>query len=269
MRETSAHIPEWLGDWVGGGGSLLLMTDYDGTLTPIVNDPEDACLTDEVRERLRALARTPGVRVAVISGRDLEDLRERVAVPELIYAGCHGLEISGPNLSFSHPDAEAQQDAVHAVSMALCMGAPFIEGMRVEPKRLGVAVHYRHVASAGRQELETVLARSLHRKGGQFKLIHGHKVIEVLPQVSWNKGLCALWIRDRMMIELPAPMIVFYMGDDWTDEYAFEILVGKAVTVRVGEAHEPSKADYRIRGVDEVERLLTNIASAVVERRAS
>jgi trehalose-6-phosphatase len=62
---------------------------------------------------------------------------------------------------------------------------------------------------------------------------------------------------------------VFYMGDDWTDEYAFEVLVGKAVTVRVGDGHEPSKADYRISDVDGVERLLTNIASAVVDRRAS
>jgi len=91
-----ARILGWVGDWVAGDGRLLLMTDYDGTLTPIVDDPADAILAEETREQLLRIARSARGSVAVISGRGLEDLKTRVSIPEVIYAGCHGLEIEGP-----------------------------------------------------------------------------------------------------------------------------------------------------------------------------
>src|SRR5678815_3831800 len=102
-----ARLLGWVEEWAVGDGLILLMTDYDGTLTPIVDDPADAILAVQTREDLARLARSPRARVAVISGRGIEDLRARVALDDVIYAGCHGLEIEGPNLLFRHPDALA------------------------------------------------------------------------------------------------------------------------------------------------------------------
>ena len=142
-----ARLLAWAEESLAGPGSILLMTDYDGTLTPIVDDPADAILAEQTREDLARLARSPRARVAVISGRGIEDLRARVALDDVIYAGCHGLEIEGPNLLFRHPDALVQQAMLWAVGDVLVRRAPSVTGMRVETKGLAVAVHYRHVAA--------------------------------------------------------------------------------------------------------------------------
>jgi len=89
--------------------NVLLAFDYDGTLAPIVPNPEAATLPETVRADLWTLARSPRVHVGVVSGRDLADLRAQVAVSEAIYAGCYGLEIEGPGMRFVHPGAQAQR----------------------------------------------------------------------------------------------------------------------------------------------------------------
>jgi trehalose-phosphatase len=264
-----AHILSTIDDWMVGRGSILLMTDYDGTLTPIVDDPADAILSREMREQLVRLARSPRGCVAVISGRGLEDLRGRVGIPEVIYAGCHGLEIEGPELTFCHPDALAQQAMVGAVGRSLALRAPGVSGMRVETKGLAVAVHYRHVAPDEIRRVEIELARAIREQGSRLKIFHGTKVIEVLPQVAWTKGECAEWIEERVGSTLSGPVLWLYLGDDWTDERAFEVLSGRALTIRVGDTVPASKATYRLRDVDEVHQLLALIADGVAaESRA-
>ncbi len=255
-----ARILTWAGDWLAGEGSILLMTDYDGTLTPLVDDPADALLPEDTREQLVRLARSPRSRVAFISGRGLEDLQERVSIPEAIYAGCHGLEIAGPGLAFRHPDALAQQAMLGAVGDSLARRAPTVSGMRVEAKGLAVAVHYRHVAPDEIRRVEIELARAIREHGSRLKIFHGSKVIEVLPQVAWTKGECARWIQERVQAELPGPTLWLYLGDDWTDEHAFEVLSGQALTIRVGDAVPASKAAYRLPDVAEVRQLLATLA---------
>ncbi|HET8578631.1 MAG TPA: trehalose-phosphatase [Methylomirabilota bacterium] len=266
MANDLQRILGWLTDWIIGGGGLLLMTDYDGTLTPIVSDPDDAALDPEVRAHLGRLVRSAQVRVAIISGRDLADVRRRVGLSDVVYAGCHGLEIEGPDFSFSHPEAEAQEELVRTVAESLSQRAPSVEGMRVEPKRLAVAVHYRDVAAEEMRRVEIELARAIRRPGSRLKIFHGTKVIEILPQVGWNKGHCALWVRDRLMRELASPTMVFYMGDDWTDELTFDALSGQAITVRVGPGDVPSKADYRLESVAEAQALLAALSDTVSMR---
>lgn len=250
----------WAGEWLAGPGSILLMTDYDGTLTPIVDDPSDAVLSAQTRQDLARLACSPRGRVAVISGRGLEDLQARVALADIIYAGCHGLEVAGPNLTFRHPDAVAQQPMLGAVGEILVRRAPSVSGMRVEVKGLAVAVHYRHVAADEIRRVESELARAIRQQGSRLKIFHGSKVIEVLPQVAWTKGECAQWIHERLQASLPGPTLWLYLGDDWTDEHAFEVLSGQALTIRVGNAVPASKAAYRLRDVSEVHQLLAVLA---------
>lgn len=265
----SARILTWLADWLNGGGNLLVMTDYDGTLAPIVENPEDANLPRQVHDDLRTLACSPRTRLAVISGRDVRDLRKRIGVPEAIYAGCHGLEIEGRTLSYTHPDAAAEYDRIQAISDRLNERAASVPGMRVESKRLAVAVHYRQVADDELRRVEIELARAIRVEGSRLKLLRGAKVIEVLPQVAWTKGECALWIRDAILRESSGPLMVLYVGDDWTDENAFERLAGQALTVRVGTDVPVSRADYRLADVAEVHGLFSAMASDVAQRSAA
>ena len=94
-------------------------------------------------------------------------------------------------------------------------------------------------------------------------------MIEVLPQVAWTKGECAQWIQERLRPSLPEPALWLYLGDDWTDEHAFEVLSGQALTIRVGDVVPASKAAYRLNDVAEVHQLLALLADGVtVESRA-
>jgi trehalose-phosphatase len=133
-----------------------------------------------------------------------------------------------------------------------------------------VAVHYRHVAADVIRRVEIELARAIQEQPGSLlKIFHGSKVIEVLPQVAWTKGECAQWIEERLRASLPEPALWLYLGDDWTDEHAFEVLRGQALTIRVGDAVPASKAAYRLNDVAEVHQLLALLADGVTaESRA-
>ena len=248
-------------DRLAGGGHLLLLTDYDGTLAPIGPSPDAARLPDAVRDDLRALARSPRVHVGVVSGRDLADLRALVAVSDAIYAGCYGLEIEGPGMRFAHPDAQAQHETLGAITSELLRRASMVPGMRVEPKRFGLAVHYRHVAPDQMERVETELARAMLQDGSRLKIFHGAQAIEIQPQVGWTKGDCVLWIRDAVRRASGERLTVVYMGDDWTDEPAFQALVGQALTISVGNRVPASRAAHRVADVAAVRQLLSALAA--------
>ena len=262
-------VLSWIRDWLADGGAILMIADYDGTLSPLVHEPSQAWLEAGVRDHLRSLATCPRVRLTIISGRDLVDLRARVGVPDAIYAGCHGLEVDGPDMSFSHPEAEAQQDSLRMIGLALNQRMPSVEGMRVEAKRLGLAIHYRDVPAERMREVEDELARAIQKSGHRLKIFHGSKVIEILPQVGWNKGRCALWIREAVQRLSARPVMTVYMGDDWTDEHAFEALEGQAITIKIGGAAPASRALYRLPDVLAAQRLVADLATLVPESFAA
>lgn len=251
---------------LAAGGSLLLLTDYDGTLTRIVPDPSEARVSSVARALLRVLAYAPRVRVGVISGRSMGDLRSRIGVSGAIYAGCHGLEVEGRGLTFRHPEAEAQRQSIDALARALILRLASIQGARVDPKGLSVAVHYRNVARDALTRVHSQLEHALYEHTGTFKVLRGKKVVDILPDVHWNKGECALWIRDRLAPGLLSPVVMLYMGDDQTDELAFSVLSGKAVTARVGPEPARTSAIFRLHGVPEVHRLLSILAARVQEQ---
>ena len=265
MTREATRIGSWLADWLADGGHVLFVTDYDGTLTSIVPSPDAAWLPEAVRDDLQVLTRTPRMHVGIVSGRDLVDLRERVVVPEAVYAGCHGLEIEGPGISFRYPVALAQQETLIEIGLELTLLAPTVPGLHVELKRLGVGVHYRHVAVKHVQRVEREVADANQQRGSRLKIFRGAKVIEVQPRVGWTKGDCVRWIRDAVGHASPPPLTV-YMGDDWTDERAFEALVGQAVTIRVGRAVPASRAACHLPNVADAQHLVRALAAGVRQR---
>jgi len=251
------------------GTHLLLLTDYDGTLAPIAPDPAAARLSDATRDVLRALARSTRVHFGVVSGRDVDDLRRLVGLSGAIYAGCYGLDVEGPGMRFVHPEAQAQRATLVAIGHELSRHAPAVPGMRVESKQFGVAVHYRHVAPDQIHRVETETARIVDRDGPRLKIFHGLKVIEIQPQAGWTKGDCVLWIREQLRARSRKGLAVVYIGDDWSDEHAFQALVGDGVTISVGNLVPASKAAHRVADVDAVRRFLAALADgAMGEGRA-
>ena len=128
---------------------VLLLVDFDGTLTPIVDRPELTVLPAETRGLLRALVRNPRYTVGIVSGRAMADLKDKVNVEGIIYAGNHGLEIEGFGSSFLEPVAEEMRPFLQMLYRALSATLRGIKGAFVEDKGLTLSVHYRSVDHAG------------------------------------------------------------------------------------------------------------------------
>lgn len=244
---SRAELAAWRGD-----RSLAVFLDYDGTLTPIVDDPAAAVLSPTMRATLEALAeRCP---VAIVSGRDRADVEARVGVPDLLYVGSHGLDIGGRGLRRVPPEAERANPAVeqaHARLVELVGGVP---GIRFERKRFSLAVHHRCVADP---EAVAAIERAVDRvlPGTGLRRREGKRVIELLPAVDWDKGRAVRWIMDVLGLD-PHRTFPIHIGDDETDEDAFAALAGMGAGIRVGEPITTSLADWYVRDPDEVAELL-------------
>jgi trehalose 6-phosphate phosphatase len=191
--------------------------DFDGTLSDIVDDPDSAQLVAGAADALRVLAaRCP---VAVLSGRDLADVTARVGLPGIWYAGSHGFELTAPEGTHHQNDAAAAAiPMLESAAAQLRERLGPIPGVRVEHKRFGVAVHYRNAA---RDRVGEVLAAV--RSAGQrdaLRVTTGREVIELRPDVDWDKGATLRWVLDH----LPGStrLTPIYLGDDITDEDAFD-----------------------------------------------
>ena len=216
------RVPGWADAW-RRTGRLVLLLDFDGTLAPIVVRPELAAMPDATRGTLERLMARPGVEVAVVSGRGLADARERAAIPGIAYAGNHGMEIHGPGIDRIHPEAAAARPVLERAARALEGAIAAIPGAFVEDKELTLSVHFRLAPRDRLDELHAIVRRVVAPLEG-VHLTEGKQVIEVRPNVDWNKGKAVLFLLDQMRPPPGAPIL--YFGDDRTDEDAFRALAG-------------------------------------------
>jgi len=229
--------------------------DYDGTLTPIVAQPEDAVLSDDMRQTLTRLASAS--RVAVISGRDLRDVRARVGLDGIIYAGSHGFDIEGPNdLRLEHESATGALAELDRAEEALHEALDSIPGARIERKRFAIAVHFRNVDEADVESVRDA-AIDVASRFDALRWTGGKAIVELRPDIDWDKGCAVRWLLDRLGGE-PLDTVPVYVGDDLTDEDAFRALAGRGITIHVGD--EPlTTAAYRLGGVDELRELIERV----------
>ncbi|MGH8707032.1 MAG: trehalose-phosphatase [Burkholderiales bacterium] len=236
------------------GRGLALFLDYDGTLTPIVERPEDALLAVETRSVLRRLARRHAV--AIVSGRDLKDVRERVGIEGLHYAGSHGFDIAGPRGSHAHAAALGAAPHLAAAADEVERDSAGLAGVQVERKRFAVAVHFRRARPSDAQALEAAVDRALARHPGLRKT-GGKMIFELRPDVDWDKGRAVLWLIEELKLQDALPV---YIGDDLTDEDAFRALAGRGVGIAVHEEPRATAAQHTLRDPDEVRALLAGLA---------
>ena len=131
--------------------------------------------------------------VAILSGRDLADIRDRVGIPGIWYAGSHGFELIAPDGTHHQNDvAAAALPGLESAAVELRDDLEPIPGVRVEHKRFAVAVHYRNVVA----EHVAEVAAAAHRRGRQhgLRVTNGRKVVELRPNVDWDKGDALRWI---------------------------------------------------------------------------
>ena len=252
---SALPVTDRLGDRLRG--PLAVFLDYDGTLTPIVDDPDDALLSDEMRTAITELA--AATLVAIVSGRDLEDVREKVGIDGLAYAGSHGFDIR-------HPDGSSEQlavdalDALEAAERDLEARVGEVPGARVERKRFAIAVHDRAVDDAEQRERLAGIVAEVGDAHEGLRSTGGKRIHELRPDIDWDKGRAI----EMLLAELHAEdRIPIYVGDDLTDEDGFRAVVargGVAVVVRGEDDERPTLADAALEAPADTERFLTELA---------
>lgn len=257
------HAYERIADWRRArerAGRMLLALDFDGTLAPIVPVPDRAALLPAAHDAIGRLLRRRDTIVAVVSGRALGDVRQRVDFDGVYYAGNHGLEIEGPDVHRMHAEAEAAAHLLAECTTALRAEFAGEPDVLVEDKRLTLSVHYRLVDDEARERhIRARVGRCCGARPG-LRLTDGKKVVEIRPDVDWHKGRATSFLVETLLgANGSAPVV--YIGDDRTDEDAFVALHGRGEGVLVApQAVAASAASAWLRSPDEVASLLDRLA---------
>jgi len=235
---------------------IAVFLDYDGTLTPIVETPEKAVMSEDMREAVRKLFRR--CTVGIISGRDLKDVKGKVKIDSLVYAGSHGFDISGPEglkvkneiwLEFLPILDEAEEE--------LSRGLGQIKGALVERKRFAIAVHYRLVDSEKVDRVEEVVDKTA-ASHPELRKAYGKKIFELQPDIDWHKGKALLTLLNALNLDRN-DILPFYIGDDVTDEDAFRALKGRGIGIVVRDEPYETAASYSLKDTEEVREFLLKL----------
>ena len=253
---------------------ILLLIDYDGTLTPIVEKPELANLSPQVKKCLQELAENPHITLGIISGRAMGDLRERVDINGIIYAGNHGLEIKGPDITYVNPLAKKAEPLLHSLCQNISGKLADIKGAIIEDKGLTLSLHYRLVDEAQMGELNRIFCEITRpfAASGRIKVGEGKKVYEVKPPVDWDKGKAINLIAQKMSLRVKrgnpkgeAEPLMIFLGDDVTDYDGFRFVDDSGgISIYVGERGTEPIAQYLLYSPKETYQFLSMLLKAVI-----
>lgn len=234
--------------------NLLLMLDFDGTLSPIAPTPDDAVMSDEMRDCLQDLSGKKNVYLAIVSGRQLENIKEKIGIPGIIYVGNHGFEkeIFGQKSSFSL--SSEMEKGIIQIKNLLEMFSKKYPGSWVEDKNIVVGFHYRKVTESSSSHLAMDVENALEKFKNTFVVSKGKKIIEIKPNVQINKGVVVRELIETIKEKTGNDPLPFYIGDDTTDEDAF-VALPNGITIHVGNA-ENSAAIYSLFDTEDVLKFL-------------
>lgn len=261
MYKNHKNLPNALAHFdqlqeVIGGRKPLLILDYDGTLSPIVPNPDDAVLPEGTKQSLIKLAAiTP---VAVISGRDRKDVEQKVALSQLIYAGSHGLDMAGPEgLDIPEKVEERTLQSLKTAAENLRLKLQSVKGSLVESKKYAIAVHFRNVEEGETEKVKEAVLEEL-AKYKDLKKGTGKKILELKPDIDWHKGRATMWLFEALDLTLEGAIPVF-VGDDITDEDAFASIHEDGLGILVGSHGEQTAATFSLKDTDEVQQFLERL----------
>jgi trehalose 6-phosphate phosphatase len=250
-----------------GEKKVVLCLDFDGTLSPIAPMPEMAVFPEENREIVEALGRNPMCALAIVSGRALCDVKEKVSISDIMYIGNHGLEAEGPQFHFESLAPPQDTQTMEQLKKDLGRELDGIEGVFVEDKGLTLSVHYRLANVEDEPLIQKLVLKTCHPYLAEKKihLWEGKKVLEIRPSLDWDKGKAVLWLLSRERDANQGNVFPIYVGDDVTDEDAFRALQGQGLGILVGLS-DLSDAHYYLNGPDEVTDFLRHLLEFMNQR---
>jgi trehalose-phosphatase len=261
-RKTRNKAPEHLFDcWTELRGQIqqakhvALFTDFDGTLTPIRKNPESIRLSPRMRELLMEIEKS-GIMLGVVSGRKVADVRKRVRLKGIWYAGAHGLFLRGPDnraYSLAKPEQKARIREATRLLRKEIGGAP---GLSIEHKVATVALHYRGAPPRSQRIARDAVARAMERDP-RLSLLASKKVWGLLPDADSDKwGAISFIMKHGRRRNSNGRWLLIFIGDDATDERVFSRMRG--ISIVVGKKNKTA-ARYWLRSPGEVRKFLERL----------
>ncbi|XP_041010009.1 probable trehalose-phosphate phosphatase 4 [Juglans microcarpa x Juglans regia] len=262
------------------GKRIVVFLDYDGTLSPIVDNPDRALMSDEMRAAVREVAKY--FPTAIISGRSRDKVTEFVKLSNVYYAGSHGMDIMAPPRPVKSGAGNHQTTALHrkesthevlfqpakkflpAIQEIFTMleeKTEKIQGVRIEDNSFCVSVHFRQVREEDYGILEEKV-KSVVEKYPEFHLTEGKMVLEVRPSIEWNKGHALEYLLDTLGFSNSCDVLPLYIGDDRSDEDAFKVIRsrGQGYPIIVSSTPKDTNALYSLQDPSEVLSFLLRLA---------
>ncbi|XP_051115184.1 probable trehalose-phosphate phosphatase G [Andrographis paniculata] len=263
---------------------VIMFLDYDGTLSPIVDDPDRAFMSNDMRSALSNVAKY--FPTAIITGRSRDKAYELVGLAELYYAGSHGMDIIFPvsdMVSESHVNCVKSTDkegnevnlfqpaaefipVIDEVYKSLVEIVKDVKGSKVENHKFCVSVHYRNVDESSWPVIAQYVQDILEHYP-RLRITHGRKVLEVRPMIDWDKGKAVEFLLQSLGYGDRHDVLPIYIGDDKTDEDAFQVLREKncGYGILVSSVLKPSHASYSLRDTSEVQEFLESLVKMAQE----
>ncbi|KAI9073209.1 hypothetical protein K1719_044818 [Acacia pycnantha] len=259
---------------------VVVFLDYDGTLSPIVDDPDQAQMTDAMRAAVNEVASL--FPTAIVSGRSRKKVNEFVRLRNVYYAGSHGMDISTPKGSSKSQDQKHQTKAVDEkgnqvvhfhpaeeflptlkeIIQVLKENVLRVEGSKIEDNKFCISVHYRLVKNEKEVGILRKMVESIMEAYPNFHISGGKKVIEIRPNISWDKGCAVQYLLGTLGFDNFEKIVPMYIGDDTTDEDAFKVIrhIGQGFPIIVSSKAKETEACYSLRDPDEVLFFLKRLA---------
>ncbi|KAL6598528.1 hypothetical protein ACP70R_046227 [Stipagrostis hirtigluma subsp. patula] len=250
------------------GKQIVMFLDYDGTLSPIVDDPDAAYMSDTMRRAVRSVAKH--FPTAIVSGRCRDKVFDFVKLAELYYAGSHGMDIKGPAKASRHTKAKPKRvlfqpaseflPMIQQVHESLIEKTKCIPGAKVENNKFCVSVHFRCVDEKSWSTLADMV-KSVLKDYPKLKLTQGRMVFEVRPTIKWDKGKALEFLLESLGFADCSDVLPVYIGDDRTDEDAFKVLRkrGQGIGILVSKYPKDTTASYSLQEPAEVMEFLLRL----------
>ncbi|KAL9234251.1 hypothetical protein vseg_009139 [Gypsophila vaccaria] len=246
------------------GKKIVMFLDYDGTLSPIVQDPDRAFMSQEMRAAVKEVAKH--FPTAIVSGRGKDKVYDFVKLKELYYAGSHGMDIEGPSNEKSDKSILCQPaneflPMINEVYDKLVRTTSSIEGAKVESNKFCLSVHFRCVDEKKWPELAEQV-KEVMNDYPKLKMTNGRKVLEIKPTIKWDKGNALEFLLEALGFANSKDVLPIYIGDDRTDEDAFKVLRKRkqGFGILVSKFPKETNAAYTLQDPSEVMCFLQRLA---------
>ena len=237
--------------------NIILLFDFDGTLSPIVEHPDDAVLPEKWRKYLTELDSKANLKIGIVTGRAYSDVEKRLGLEDVLIAANHGCEIWKAGKQIFKKGDEHKVD-IDRFGRLVDEEFANIAGLIIEKKDYSIAVHYRMVKSSLQDAVIDAFIRISEEliDDNRFEIMRGKKLLEIRPKDFWDKGKAVTWISENYAPD----SYICYFGDDVTDEDAFKAVGNKGLTVMVGQC-TGSFAEYYIDEIEDAKILFDYLLS--------